>query len=157
MSENFCHRCGHRNPEGANFCASCGGTLVPDGGELTMTLGPEDQTGVDVTVRIDNFEAGHGVLVVRRGSEGADAGETFRLEATVTTAGRSDDCDIFLDDVTVSRKHAIFMQTQGEYLVKDAGSLNGTYVNRQLVSERSLVNGDEVQIGKFRLVFLVGE
>ncbi len=122
-----------------------------------MTLTPGDDTGVDVTVRIDKFEHGHGVLVVRRGSEGAEAGETFRLESAVTSAGRSDECDIFLDDVTVSRRHALFVSSPEGYLVKDAGSLNGTYVNRQLVTERLLANGDEVQVGKFRLVFLVGE
>ncbi len=157
MNEAFCHRCGHRNPDGANFCASCGATLVPEGGELTMTLAPSEDSATDVTVRIEKFEHGHGVLVVRRGSEGAEAGETFRLEAPVTTAGRSDDSDVFLDDVTVSRRHALFVITPEGYLVKDAGSLNGTYVNRQLATERLLANGDEVQIGKFRLVFLVGE
>jgi FHA domain/zinc-ribbon domain len=157
MSDHFCNGCGHRNADGANFCSSCGATLVPEGGELTVTLSPDEQGGEDVTVRIDKFAHGHGVLVVRRGSEGADAGETFRLDESVTTAGRSDDSDIFLDDVTVSRRHALFVMTKEGYSVKDAGSLNGTYVNRQLVTERLLANGDEVQIGKFRLVFLVGE
>jgi pSer/pThr/pTyr-binding forkhead associated (FHA) protein len=157
MSEHFCSRCGHRNLESANFCSSCGAALVPDGGDLTMKITADVTGGSDVTVKLTNFDSAHGVLIVRRGAEGHGAGETFELSAQVTTAGRADDSDIFLDDVTVSRRHAVFVRTAEGYMVKDAGSLNGTYVNKQLITERALTSGDEVQVGKFRMVFMVGD
>jgi pSer/pThr/pTyr-binding forkhead associated (FHA) protein len=157
MAEHFCHRCGHRNPGGANFCSSCGAALVPEGGDLTMKISPDAAADSDVTVKLTGLSAANAALVIRRGAEGHGAGETFRLASQVTTAGRADESDIFLDDVTVSRRHAVFVQTSAGWMVKDAGSLNGTYVNKQLVTERSLENGDEVQIGKFRMVFVVGE
>jgi pSer/pThr/pTyr-binding forkhead associated (FHA) protein len=97
----------------------------------------------------------HGValLVVRRGP---NAGARFLLDHDVTTSGRHPDSDIFLDDVTVSRRHAEFHREGGTFTVRDVGSLNGTYVNRERVEAATLTNGDEVQIGKFRLVFLAG-
>jgi Inner membrane component of T3SS, cytoplasmic domain len=157
MAEHFCNRCGHRNPNISNFCSSCGAALVPDGGDLTMKISADEADSSDVTVKISGFDAQHAALVIRRGAEGHGAGETFRLEGQVTTAGRADDSDILLDDVTVSRRHAVFVRSAEGYIVKDAGSLNGTYVNRQLVTERTLENGDEVQIGKFRMVFVVND
>jgi hypothetical protein len=157
MPEHFCSRCGHRNANTANFCSSCGAALVPDGGDLTIKISPDESDATDVTVKISGIDAQHAALVVRRGAEGHGAGETFRLDAQVTTAGRADDSDILLDDVTVSRRHAVFVRGADGFLVKDAGSLNGTYVNRQLVTERKLDAGDEVQIGKFRMVFVVND
>jgi FHA domain/zinc-ribbon domain len=158
MAERFCHRCGHRGQPGSNFCSSCGAGLVPDGGDLTINISADDEHAEgDTTVQISHFADGPGVLIVRRGVEGAEAGETFTLDAAVTVAGRSSDCDIMLDDVTVSRRHAVFVRSASGYVVRDAGSLNGTYLNRKNVAESVLASGDEVQIGKFRLVFLVGE
>jgi hypothetical protein len=95
--------------------------------------------------------SGSALLVVKRGP---NAGSRFRLDQPVTSAGRHPDSDIFLDDVSVSRRHAEFRRENGEYLVVDTGSLNGTYVNRQPVESVALANGDEIQMGKFRLVFL---
>ena len=95
--------------------------------------------------------SGSALLVVKRGP---NAGSRFRLDQPVTSAGRHPDSDIFLDDVSVSRRHAEFRRENGEYLVVDTGSLNGTYVNRKPVESVALANGDEIQMGKFRLVFL---
>lgn len=102
---------------------------------------------------IDALPAGSALLVVRRGP---NAGSRFLLDRSTTSAGRHPDSDIFLDDVTVSRRHAEFRREGGEFVVVDVGSLNGTYVNREPVDTAMLANGDEVQIGKFRLVFLTG-
>jgi pSer/pThr/pTyr-binding forkhead associated (FHA) protein len=96
---------------------------------------------------------GSALLVVRRGP---NAGSRFLLDTDVTTAGRHPESDIFLDDVTVSRRHAEFRREAGIFTVRDVGSLNGTYVNRERVESATLANADEVQIGKFRLVFLSG-
>lgn len=96
---------------------------------------------------------GMALLVVRRGP---NAGARFLLDHDLTTSGRHPDSDIFLDDVTVSRRHAEFHRDAGMFTVRDVGSLNGTYVNRERVESATLSNGDEVQIGKFRLVFLTG-
>ena len=101
----------------------------------------------------DNLPEGAGLLVVKRGP---NAGSRFLLDRDTTSAGRHPDSDIFLDDVTVSRRHAEFRRDGAEFVVVDVGSLNGTYVNREPVDTAVLANGDEVQIGKFRLVFLTG-
>ena len=103
---------------------------------------------------VDSLPAGSALLVVKRGP---NAGSRFLLDRDTTSAGRHPDSDIFLDDVTVSRKHAIFRRTPQGFVVRDVGSLNGTYVNRQLVDEVTLTTGDEVQIGKFRLVFYASQ
>ena len=102
---------------------------------------------------VDALPAGSALLVVKRGP---NAGSRFLLDRSTTSAGRHPDSDIFLDDVTVSRRHAEFRRDAGEFVVVDVGSLNGTYVNREPVDTAVLANGDEVQIGKFRLVFLTG-
>ena len=95
--------------------------------------------------------SGSALLVVKRGS---NAGSRFLLDQPVTSAGRHPGSDIFLDDVTVSRRHAEFRNENGEFQVLDIGSLNGTYVNRQPVESAVLASGDEIHIGMFRLVFL---
>jgi len=102
---------------------------------------------------VEGLPAGSALLVVKRGP---NAGSRFLLDQPTTSAGRHPDSDIFLDDVTVSRRHAEFRQEDDEFQVVDVGSLNGTYVNREPVDSAVLANGDEVQIGKFRLVFLTG-
>jgi len=107
----------------------------------------------EISVTMDEVPEGFGVLVVKRGP---NAGSRFVLEHDKTEAGRHPDSDIFLDDITVSRRHAEFVRQGTDYLVRDVGSLNGTYVNRERIDEGTLSNGDEVQIGKFRLVYLAG-
>ena len=111
------------------------------------TSGEPAETGVE------RLSPGTALLVVKRGP---NAGSRFLLDQATTSAGRHPDSDIFLDDVTVSRRHAEFRLAESEFQVVDVGSLNGTYVNREPVDSAALSNGDEVQIGKFRLVFLSG-
>ena len=112
------------------------------------------QTGSETAVSgVEGLPVGSALLVVKRGP---NAGSRFLLDQAVTAAGRHPDSDIFLDDVTVSRRHAEFRLEGHEFQVVDVGSLNGTYVNREPVDSAVLVNGDEVQVGKFRLVFLTG-
>ncbi len=117
-------------------------------------LEPPAQTGGESSVSgVEGLPAGSALLVVKRGP---NAGSRFLLDQAITSAGRHPDSDIFLDDVTVSRRHAEFRLESNEFQVVDVGSLNGTYVNREPVDSAVLANGDEVQIGKFRLVFLTG-
>jgi pSer/pThr/pTyr-binding forkhead associated (FHA) protein len=154
MPDVFCTTCGHRNPGNANFCSSCGNQLETRAEEHTMTLSPVEAEGVDedLTVGIDDLPEGAATLVVTRGP---GAGSRFLLDADVVRAGRHPDSDIFLDDVTVSRRHAELVRSGGAWAVRDVGSLNGTYVNRQRIEDQaSLAHGDEVQIGRFKLVFL---
>ena len=115
---------------------------------------PDAPTAAEAPVSgIDGLPPGSALLVVKRGP---NAGSRFLLDEDTTSAGRHPDSDIFLDDVTVSRRHAEFHRDGGSFAVRDVGSLNGTYVNREPVDTAVLANGDEVQIGKFRLVFLTG-
>lgn len=107
----------------------------------------------DLTSQMNDLAPGDAMLLVKKGE---NAGSTYLLDTDVVKAGRHPDNDVFLDDVTVSRKHAEFRRTEGVYSVVDVGSLNGTYVNGELVESKRLSQGDEVQIGKFKLVFLVG-
>jgi pSer/pThr/pTyr-binding forkhead associated (FHA) protein len=152
----FCHQCGHRNPEGVNFCSSCGASMVTSAPDTSVSVAPVDlgDTGEAATTAGQlELPRGVGMLVVRRGS---DEGARFPLEERETTVGRHPDSDVFLDDITVSRKHAVFV-TEGQVTsVRDAGSLNGTYVNRARIDEAVLASGDEVQVGKFKLVYLRG-
>ena len=112
------------------------------------------QVGAESAVSgVEGLPAGSALLVVKRGP---NAGSRFLLDQAITSAGRHPDSDIFLDDVTVSRRHAEFRLEGNDFHVVDVGSLNGTYVNREPVDSAVLANGDEVQIGKFRLVFLTG-
>ncbi|MQA84856.1 MAG: FHA domain-containing protein [Streptosporangiales bacterium] len=169
MPSVFCTQCGHANPDDARFCSNCGTPLTrtgqplsPEGaGEATSTIslsGIEslDDQAEDVVADQATVEAlpqGTALLVVKRGP---NAGSRFLLDSDLTTAGRHPESDIFLDDVTVSRRHAEFYRRGDSFAVRDVGSLNGTYVNRERIEEVALGGGDEVQIGKFRLVFLVG-
>ena len=146
----FCTNCGHPNPDDARFCAKCGSPLKDD---TTVSLAPvevEDDAGDEFPFPHDELEPGQGLLLVKRGP---NAGSTFLLEKDVTTAGRNTESDVFLDDITVSRKHAEFLRQGGAFFVRDVGSLNGTYVNGEQVEETKLASHDEVQIGKFKLVF----
>ncbi|HEX9142402.1 MAG: FHA domain-containing protein [Gaiellaceae bacterium] len=152
MSNIYCQECGFLNPEAANYCARCGALLVKeDGGtEATQTFTAEEGDDAPADALEDLGITGP-ALVVRSG--GGRAGETFHPEGE-TTIGRSPDCGIFLDDVTVSRKHAVVSERDGVFLVEDQGSLNGTFVNRKRVESAQLEDGDELQIGKYRLTFL---
>jgi pSer/pThr/pTyr-binding forkhead associated (FHA) protein len=150
----FCNNCGHRNPPDANFCSSCGSPLQP-GSDTTVTFVPQDPSGEqgeeEMVVPVGELAEGTGVLVVKRGP---DVGAKYVLDHDVTHVGRHPDSDIFLDDITVSRRHAEIFRTGSGYTVKDVGSLNGTYVNRERIDETLLASGDEVQVGKFKLLFL---
>jgi FHA domain/zinc-ribbon domain len=153
MSHIYCPECGFQNPEAANYCSKCGALLVKDdpGSETTMSYTPEqgeDEAGVS----LDELGAEGPALVVRSG--GGRAGEHFLPQGERTTIGRSPDCDIFLDDVTVSRKHAVLVREDNGYVIRDEGSLNGTFLNRRRIESARLEHGDELQIGKYRLSFL---
>jgi pSer/pThr/pTyr-binding forkhead associated (FHA) protein len=152
VSHIYCQECGFQNPEAANYCARCGALLVKDegGAETTQTFTPDE--GEDTSAEaLEDLGITGPALVVRSG--GGRAGETFHPESE-TSIGRSPDCGIFLDDVTVSRKHAVIVQRDGGFFVDDQGSLNGTFVNRKRVESAQLEDGDELQIGKYRLTFL---
>jgi pSer/pThr/pTyr-binding forkhead associated (FHA) protein len=153
----FCTQCGHKNPEGAHFCANCGAALVttPDDSTTTISLAAQDlesEVEEEVVAPVEELRENTAMLVVRRGP---NAGSRFLLDHDFTSTGRHPDSDIFLDDVTVSRRHAEFYRHGVDrFTVRDVGSLNGTYVNRERIEEAELFGGDEVQIGKFRLLFL---
>jgi pSer/pThr/pTyr-binding forkhead associated (FHA) protein len=148
-----CRNCGHRNPADAHFCANCGTALQDD---TTISFTPaelEEEAAEEAALPQSELEVGQALLVVLRGP---NAGSRFLIDKDVTTAGRHPESDIFLDDVTVSRRHAEFRREDGRFSIHDVGSLNGTYVNRQRVEETELANGDELQIGKFKLTFFAG-
>ena len=165
MPTVFCTRCGQENPEDARFCARCGTPLTRPGEPVagdTATIsmsgieafepsGEDEPLGTETVT--EALPPGSALLVVKRGP---NAGSRFLLDKDVTTTGRHPESDIFLDDVTVSRRHAEFVRDGGRFVVRDVGSLNGTYLNRERIEDAPLTNGDEVQIGKFRLVFLTG-
>ncbi len=151
MAETVCSRCGHPNSEASNYCSSCGFDLhrsheEPTSEHAVVTI---DEASVD-----ESLGAGSAVFVVKRGSK---AGTRYPVTETYTTIGRHPESDIFLDDVTVSRRHAAVHRDGDVVLLNDAGSLNGTYLNRTRTESSSLRSGDEVQIGKFKLVFLTDE
>ena len=151
----YCNQCGHRNPPDSNFCSSCGSPL-DSLADRTITLAAVDPLldapgqDDDVVVPVGDLPTEVGVLIVRAG---AQAGSRFLLDETLTRLGRHPDSEISLDDITVSRRHASIERTPEGYVVTDAGSLNGTYVNQERVERLLLHHGDELQIGKFRLVF----
>jgi pSer/pThr/pTyr-binding forkhead associated (FHA) protein len=158
VTDVFCTNCGHRNALTARFCSSCGAAMGSDSGEeTTITFAPVDATGEilddDVALAMGELPGSTALVVVKRGP---NAGSKFVLDGEVTRAGRHPDSDIFLDDITVSRRHAEIVRSGESYSVRDAGSLNGTYLNRERIDDAPLSNGDELQIGKFRLVFFAG-
>lgn len=164
----YCTQCGHENPQSSRFCAQCGHALSRSNeaptGETTKVIprvGGEDSAELpevgneapDTTGQrsvVESLPPGSALLVVKRGP---NAGSRFLLDREVTTAGRHPNSEIFLDDVTVSRRHVEFVREANGFAVRDVGSLNGTYVNREPIDTAILSGGDEVQIGKFRLVF----
>jgi hypothetical protein len=172
MSSIYCARCGRPNSDSARFCSNCGTQLAGTGtmpgvpgsarpGETTSTLSLNRSDDGDLSedlfpdsASLGALPEGSALLLVMRGP---NAGSRFRLDGGLITAGRHPDSDIFLDDVTVSRRHAEFERQGAVFSVRDVGSLNGTYVNRERIEEAQLTGGDEVQIGKFRLLFLTSQ
>ena len=156
MATVTCPQCGHQNPLSANFCSSCGTDLDrgSDESSTTMTVSvPIESAEEEVQVELDELPAGVGMLVVTRGP---NSGSRFALDDALVTAGRHPDSGIFLDDITVSRRHAEVRRVGDGYKVADVGSLNGTYLNRERVERAELHEGDELQIGTFKLLFLAG-
>src|SRR5580765_7429827 len=153
MANRYCPECGFQNPEAANYCSKCGSLLIrEEADESTMAFTPE-HAEEEGQAELEDFGIKGPALVVRSG--GGRAGETFVLDQERTTIGRSPECDIFLDDVTVSRKHAVASRKGDQAEIEDQGSLNGTFLNRKRIeSSAPLADGDELQIGKYRLTFL---
>ena len=146
----FCTRCGHPNRDDARFCAECGAPLQGDPTVSLTPVEPDDEGHDEFPFPHDELGAGQALLLVKRGP---NAGSTFLLTEDETSVGRSPESAVFLDDVTVSRSHAAFERRALEWFVRDVGSLNGTYVNGEQVDQTKLASGDEVQIGRFKLVF----
>jgi hypothetical protein len=149
-----CPECGFANDDGASYCQRCGAFLAQSeqsAGATTATykLG---ETGEIEAIDLEQVVAGGAALVIRAG--GGRAGESFPIEGERISVGRRPDSDIFLDDVTVSRDHALIVKRGSDYFLDDCGSLNGTYVNRRRIDSHRLTDGDELQIGKYKLAFL---
>jgi FHA domain-containing protein/zinc ribbon protein len=156
-----CPECGFVNPEGANYCQKCGAFLAgeahetgePGGGAGETTMAYQlDESGDLHPVDLERVAAEGGTLVIRSG--GGRAGETFELAGEQTRVGRSPEADVFLDDVTVSRNHALLVRRRDGVYIDDLGSLNGTYINRRRIESHKLEDGDELQIGKYKLTYL---
>jgi hypothetical protein len=149
-----CPECGFANDDGASYCQRCGAFLAPGEqppGATTATY-KVGETGEVEMVELENVVARGAALVIRAG--GGRAGESFALERDRMTVGRRPESDVFLDDVTVSRDHAVIVRRGHDYFLDDCGSLNGTYVNRRRIDSHRLTDGDELQVGKYKLAFL---
>ena len=148
MSHIYCPECGFQSPEAATYCSRCGALLGRETvDETTLSLGPEE---IEAASLADNIDGP--ALVVRSG--GGRAGESFEAIGDQALIGRSPECDVFLDDVTVSRRHAELTRDGKVFTIRDLGSLNGTFVNRRRIESSVLEDDDEVQIGKYRMTFL---
>ena len=148
MSHIYCPECGFQSPEAATYCSRCGALLGRETvDETTLSLGPEE---IEAASLADNIDGP--ALVVRSG--GGRAGESFEAIGDHALIGRSPECDVFLDDVTVSRRHAELTRDGNVFTIRDLGSLNGTFVNRRRIESAVLEDDDEVQIGKYRMTFL---
>ncbi|MBV9819294.1 MAG: FHA domain-containing protein [Solirubrobacterales bacterium] len=149
-----CPECGFANDDGAAYCQRCGAFLASGGdpaGPSTATYRVGETGEIEVIEREDVVAWG-AALVIRSG--GGRAGESFPLQGDRLTVGRRPECDVFLDDVTVSRDHALIVRRGSDYYLDDCGSLNGTYVNRHRIESHRLSDGDELQVGKYKLAFL---
>ncbi|MGI8715415.1 MAG: FHA domain-containing protein [Solirubrobacteraceae bacterium] len=149
-----CPECGFANDDGASYCQRCGAFLAaidsPPG--ITTATYKVGETGEMEVVELEDVVARGAALVIRAG--GGRAGESFALEGDRQSVGRRPESDVFLDDVTVSRDHALIVRRGSDYYLDDCGSLNGTYVNRRRIDSQRLSDGDELQIGKYKLAFL---
>jgi pSer/pThr/pTyr-binding forkhead associated (FHA) protein len=147
-----CPECGFVNPEGANYCQKCGALLALEAnGEPTTATYKVGETGDFIALDISEVTAHAAALVIRSG--GGRAGESFEVTGERMTIGRRPDSAIFLDDITVSRDHALLVHRGSDWYLDDCGSLNGTYVNRERIESRRLADNDELQVGKYKLVF----
>lgn len=151
-----CPECAFINTEGANYCQKCGSYLPTQGRssdtESSTATYRVGETGEFIPVDLEDVVAHGAALVIRAG--GGRVGESFPLEAEKHSIGRRPDSDVFLDDVTVSRDHALVVRRGDEWYLDDLGSLNGTYVNRKRIDSQRLADGDELQVGKYKLTFL---
>jgi hypothetical protein len=152
-----CPECGFDNAEGANYCQRCGAYLAATAGELkrgdtTEAYTVDETTGALKPVDLDRVASEGATLVIRTG--GGRGGETFPIDHDRMTIGRNPDAEVFLDDVTVSRNHAMLIRRPDGVYIDDLGSLNGTYVNKRRIESHRLVDGDELQIGKYKLTYL---
>jgi hypothetical protein len=151
-----CPECGFVNAEGANYCQKCGAFLAATGeirsGETTEAYTVDDTTGELKPVDLESVTARGASLVIRSG--GGRGGEAFPLDSDRATIGRNPDAEVFLDDVTVSRNHAMLVRRPDGIYIDDLGSLNGTYVNKRRIESHRLVDGDELQVGKYKLTYL---
>jgi pSer/pThr/pTyr-binding forkhead associated (FHA) protein len=150
----ICGRCGHRNEAAARFCSSCGSALV-EGDESTLNHpAVEDRDATAELEAIADLGPGQGLVIVARGP---NQGSTYLVEDRPVSVGRHPDSDIFLDDITVSRRHSVIERDGSSFRIRDVGSLNGTYVNHERVDQAPIANGDEIQVGRFVLAFREGE
>jgi FHA domain/zinc-ribbon domain len=148
-----CPECGYANAEGANYCQRCGAYLAGIDPTSAATASYRiGDTGELEEIDLESVVARGAAIVIRAG--GGRAGESFALDEDRVTVGRRPDSDVFLDDVTVSRDHAVIVRRSDDYFLDDCGSLNGTYVNRERIESHKLADGDELQIGKYKLAFL---
>ena len=152
MSHVYCPECGFQNPETANYCSRCGALVVVETGQETTMSFDVDESSEEGESLLAALGITGPALVVRSGD--GMAGQAFQPADGRTLVGRSPECDIFLDDVTVSRRHAEIERDGDTFTIRDLGSLNGTYVNRRRIESVVLENDDEVQVGKYRLTFL---
>ena len=162
----YCTHCGHQNPDSANFCGNCGRSLSaarPRAGDSTTgalrtedAAEPSEPSEIELQAAelVRDLEAGTALLLSARGP---NKGARYLLDRDVVSVGRHPDSDIFLDDITVSRRHAEFRRDAQRFWVHDVGSLNGTYVNGNRADDQLLQTGDEVQVGKFKLVAYIAE
>ena len=150
-----CRSCGHANEVGAKYCSACGTPLEVDDDTTAALALIEDRQSLEAELGdvLDQLPDGLGLLVVRRGP---NAGSTYTLDADATMLGRHPDSEIFLDDVTVSRRHAAVRKGADGYEISDAGSLNGTYVDHERVDRTTLRDMQEIQVGRFVLTFVLG-
>jgi hypothetical protein len=154
-----CPECGFVNAEGAHYCSRCGAFIGQpeqprDPQSTTATYVIDEATGELRPVDVEDVASGGGALVIRSG--GGRVGQSYPLRPPRVTIGRSPEADVFLDDVTVSRDHAVLVHRQGGWYLDDSGSLNGTYVNRRRIDSHRLDDGDELQVGKYKLTYLAG-
>jgi hypothetical protein len=154
-----CPECGFVNADGAHYCSRCGSFIGQPEAEkpvqgTTATYIIDEETGELRPVEVESVASGGGALVIRSG--GGRVGQSFPLRGERMRIGRTPEADVFLDDVTVSRDHASLVHRQGAWYLDDSGSLNGTYVNRQRIDTHKLADGDEVQVGKYKLTYLAG-